>query len=203
MKIKENIYLFFISFFISIIIWYGITLSNLSKEERWEKKVPIRIEIPNKLVLKNLSPKEIKIYGKGYKPKEEEIYAFILIEKTREGHYKVNISKEIIKAPSNCEIYKIEPQQVDIELENKVAKEVPFVLPTELLLKYKISIEPRYAKISGGESILKNIREFKVPAFQIPDKIPSNILLPISSPQKDIELISPSIVEIKIEGQKK
>lgn len=203
MRLKENIFLLLISLFISIIIWYGLTFSTLTKQERWEKVVQLKIAIPNKLVLKNLNPQEIKIYGKGYNPKDEEVSAFVSIDKTKEGHYKVNISKDVIKVPQNCEIYKIEPQQVDIELEKKIIKEVPFVVPKEISSKYKIFIEPKNAKISGGESILKNFNEFKVPAFQIPSKIPSNLLLPLASPNKDIELLSPSTIEIRIEELKK
>ncbi len=203
MRLKENIFFLLISLFISIIIWYGLTFSTLTKQERWEKVVQLKIAIPNKLVLKNLNPQEIKIYGKGYNPKDEEVSAFISIDKTKEGHYKVNISKDVIKVPQNCEIYKIEPQQVDIELEKKINKEVPFVVSKEISSKYKIFIEPRYAKISGGESILKNFSEFKIPNFQIPSKIPSNLLLPLASPNKDIELLSPLTIEIRIEELKK
>lgn len=203
MRFKENIYFFLISLLISFIIWYGLTYANLSKQERWEKKVPIKIEVPNKLVLKGLSPEEIRIFGKGYNPKNDEISITIPIEKTKEGHFKVNISKEVIKIPENSEIYKIEPMQVDIYLENKIIKEVPFTLSKEIQRNYKVSLEPRYAKISGAESVLKNIYEFKTPEFQIPEKIPANILLPLSSPSKDVELLSPLVVEIRIEGLKK
>lgn len=203
MKLKENLYLFVIAIFISFFIWYGLTYSNLAKEERWEKVVPLKIEVPNKLVLKGLKPSEIKIFGKGYKPKDEEVSIVIPIEKTKEGHFKINISKEVIKIPQNSEIYKIEPTQVDIELEAKIVKEVPFVLPKEISRYYKISIEPKHAKLSGAESIMIKQDEFKVPSFQIPEKLPANILLPLTSPSKEIELLSPMVVEIKIEGLKK
>lgn len=203
MKIKENLYLFAIAVFISFFIWYGLTYSNLAKEERWEKVVPLKIEVPSKLVLKGLNPSNIKIFGKGYKPKDEEVSIVIPIEKNKEGHFKINISKEVIKTPQNSEIYKIEPTQVDIELEPKIVKEVPFVLPKEISRYYKISIEPKYAKLSGAESIMKNLEDFKIPSFQIPEKIPANILLPLTSPLKEVELLSPMVVEIKIEGLKK
>lgn len=203
MKIKENLYLFLISFFTSIIIWYGLTYSSLLKQERWEKIIPLKIEISNKVVLKNLKPDKIKIYGKGYNPKDEEISIVIPIEKTNKGNYKINISKELIKIPQSSEIIKIEPQQVDIELENKIKKDLPFTLPEEILKKYIVTIEPKYVKISGAESILKEIKDFKIPLFQVPKTIPTNLLLPLSPPQKDIEIISPLTIEIKIEGRKK
>lgn len=203
MKIKENLYLFLISFISSIIIWYGLTYSSLSKQERWEKIVPLKIEISNKVVLKNLKPDKIKIYGKGYYPKDEEISIAIPIEKTNKGNYKINISKELLKVPQLSEIVKIEPQQVDIELENKIKKDLPFILPEEILKNYDVEIEPKYVKISGAESILKEINDFKIPLFQVPKTIPSNLLLPLSPPKKDIELISPLTIEIRIEGRKK
>lgn len=203
MKIKENIYLFLISLFASIIIWYGLTYSNLLKIEKWEKIVPLKIEISDKMVLKSLKPDKIKIYGKGYNPKDEEISIVIPIEKTSKGIYKINISKELLKIPQSSEIFKIDPQQVDIELENKIKKDIPFTLPEEILTNYNVSIEPKYAKISGAESILKELKDFKIPLFQVPKNVPTNLLLPLSPPKKDVEIISPLTIEIKIEGRKK
>lgn len=203
MKIRENLYLITISILISFIIWYGLTYSTLAKQERWEKVIPLKIEVPSKLVLKGLNPSNIKIFGKGYNPKDGDISIVIPIEKNKEGHFKVNISKELIKVPQNSEIYKIEPTQVDIELEAKIVREVPLVLPRELTRYYKISIEPKYAKLSGGESIIKNFNDFKIPSFQVPEKLPANILLPLASPSRDIELLYPQLVEIKVEGLKK
>lgn len=203
MKIKENLYLFLISLFISLIIWYGLKYSSLSKVERWEKSVPIKIETPQNLILKNLSPDQLRVFGEGYNPEEYEISVVIPIDKIKEGHYKINITKEILKIPEESKIKKIEPQQVDIELERKILKEVPFILPEEISNRYKIKIEPKNAKVSGAQSDLRNLNEFKIPQFQIPPNIPSNILLPLSSPSKEIELISPLTIEIKIEGLKK
>ncbi len=203
MKIKENIKLFLISLIISFIIWYGVSYTILLKVERWEKEIPISISIPNKLVLKSISAERIKIYGKGDNPMEKEISINIPIDKTKEGHYKLSISNYILKFSKDYNIYKIEPMEVDIELEEKITKEVPLVLSINIPKKIKAKIEPKMAKISGGKSAIGKIKEFKVPDFNIPEKLPANILLPLTSPSKEIELLSPSTVEIQIEEQKK
>lgn len=200
---KENIYLFLISILISLIIWYGITYSNILKKENWEKEIPIDITIPEKLVLKEISSGKIKIYGKGKIPPDSEISIKIPIEKIKEGHYKIGLTKDFISIPEGCEIIKIEPQEIDIKLERKVIKEVPFILPPEIEKKYILNLEPSKARVAGAFEDLQNFNGMPIPSFPVPKKIPSNILLPLSSPSKDIILLSPLTLEIQIEGEKK
>jgi YbbR domain-containing protein len=137
-------------------------------------EVTLKIEIPDKLSIKNHIPKEIiyRIKGPGIfarKFNDDQKTLVISVKdyyKKNKRKFTINLEKLKMKLPFGLELLQVEPRQIKLELEKSYSKSVvikPDFSPG-ILERYRIQkllLNPKKVKIVGPRSLVKQINFIK------------------------------------------
>lgn len=167
---KKNILRLF-SLLFACLIWVYVVSSA---EIEVTKNIPIVIDVPDKMAIKNIFEQEIqyRIKGPGLFVRKfmdrEMLMKFNTSDYYRKGkkNYRLAFDQSKIKMPLGVELVDVQPRRLDIELERSASKIVPIKLniPEKFLGDNNVDafkLSPEAIKVSGPRSLMKNVSELE------------------------------------------
>ncbi|MAX65844.1 MAG: hypothetical protein QF441_01480 [Bacteriovoracaceae bacterium] len=166
--LRKNIWLKAFSVFASIFIWMYVVSSA---EIEVNKSIPIAIELPQELAMKNEIINQVN-----YRLKGPGIFVRKFVDKNlkirikKESYFKRGVQKYSIaldsykfKLPLGVELLNIEPRYITLDLEKKISKKVRVVpsFSNEILSLYNIKdlkVTPKKIKVSGARSLVNRLQ---------------------------------------------
>lgn len=172
---KKKNYLRLISFLFACFIWVYVVSSA---EIEVNKSIPIEVEVPKNMAIKNFYEQEVqfRIKGPGIFVRKflerELVIAFNAKDYYRRGvsEYRLGINPGQIKLPLGVELVDLQPRRVFIDLEKSMQKAVPVEWRVSEEFKQEhgiveMKLSPDKVRIRGPRSLVKKVTQIELVAI--------------------------------------
>lgn len=167
MKKRKHLLKIF-SLFFSVFIWLYAT--NSAEVERI-KEIPITVEVPKGMILKNSDDFKVRYFVKGpnliaRKFGNEKILKKVEVKeyyKRKKKNYTVSLEDYRVKLPLGLELIKVTPSEINFQIDRLLKKKVPLIIEQDFkLVDGNVSIGQKFVTITGPRSILSKVKSWKL-----------------------------------------
>ncbi len=178
-EVKQQIFVFFVCFFISLIIWlfiklsynytttisYPVRFTNLSKDMGLMNKLPKKLD----LVVRDKGTQLLKHKFSGFSNEIVIDASQIAIKKTAHGYSSTFLSKHFLnkiayQTKFDKHLIAVKPDSIILSYEKYVSKKVPitslisYKIPEEFWLSKPVEIQPKTVNLHAFQSVIDTIK---------------------------------------------